>query len=196
MLIEETRQLGAAKDTQALPLLISLLNDDDQELVWMAARSIANIGSRRATRPLLRCARATSKVHARLGVIYALKMLEDKRAVSYLIQILGDQNEHEVLRDEAADALSAFPSARTLSALVRASTDKSAAVRLSVAYSLGSFREEAAEEVLQALLHDESRPTGGRTVAEQAAESLAILRGRQLPGRKKRNPTSSKPMPV
>src|SRR5438105_4662259 len=64
----------------AVPDLISMLNENQSDLSWASAQALWQIGSRRATRPLISVVRTSRDQSTREAATYALGMLGDSRA--------------------------------------------------------------------------------------------------------------------
>lgn len=73
-------------------------------------------------------------------VAFALGQMQAVGAVGTLTQILNDDNEHSMVRHEAAEALGAIASDECLEALEIASTDESQVVRETAVLALQRFR--------------------------------------------------------
>ncbi len=174
--IKAVRLLDQHRVREAIRVLVPLVANEDDVLAVTATSAITNINSRTATRLLLRTLNRNSRTEAVLRTIYALRMLCDRRALPYLISILNDETRPAPIRDEAAEAMAVFPSKQALKALIRASNDPSPCVRLSVAYSLGCFKNKESADILQKLAHDHNQVYGGRTVSEQACDSLLAIK--------------------
>ncbi len=166
-----------------LPFLLNLMDCGQPDFVWHAAMAIGHRGNNKATMPLLDFLRRSDNLDSRRDVIYALRCLQDPRAVSDLLRILGDQREHPILRDWAAEALSVFIKKlrdRIVPALIEALNDPFPGVRWTAAWALAQSGDKRAIPALQARLGDKDAPPGNTTVGEEAREALARLRSKLL----------------
>jgi HEAT repeat protein len=179
--------MGTRKGTEHLPrgALLSSINEavrelksDDSQASFEAARRLADLGSKAATRSVIEIARRGPNEHSRRFAIYVLRSLEDKRSEGVMARILSSQSEPDGVRDEAAEALSVFVengSPVALRALLSAQRDPSPAVRLSVAYSLGCSNSLHARNALMEMVNDRTVPEGAlQSVGEMAREALSF----------------------
>jgi HEAT repeat protein len=174
-LYRSRRELLDRIDTEVLEL-----EGSDSQVSFNAARRLADLGSRAATRSLMDVVRRASHDHSKRFALYALRRLRDKRALAMIARILMDRRYSDAVRDEAAEALSVFVekgSEKALAAFLLCQHDESPAVRYSVAYSLGFSKDVSSRNALRQMLSDDVVPLGGlESVGSMAKESLA---GRQ-----------------
>ncbi len=160
-------------------VLLERLKSSDEQASFDAARQIAELNSRAATRTIMRVAKTAAHVHSRRFAIFVLRRLSDRRSVRLLSSLLGSQEEPEGIRDEAAEALSVFAEKRSrlaTEALLSARGDASAAVRFSVAYSLGFCNDSRCRRALLDLQRDNAVTQSANTsVGEMARQSLENL---------------------
>ena len=159
---------------------VATLEEGDSQTAFDAARRLVNLGSKTATRLLMRTAVHGRQMHSRKFAIFALRLLEDPRSLRTLISLLGNGNP-EVVRDEAAEALAPFVRryAKTVVIpLLSACRDPAASVRWSAAYSLGYSNDARAIPVLESLLADNEAPPGNTPVKDEALEALQEVRAR------------------
>ncbi len=107
--------------------------------------------------------------HARLEAIKALAAAKDPRALQYLIDALGHDDDTQV-RSRAALSLSNFPDDRSAEALAGALEDEKSMVRQAAAAALGHMGERRAVPFLVQLLQDPA--AGVRTCAAFALRNL------------------------
>jgi len=159
---------------------VATLEEGDPQTAFDAARRLVNLGSKTATRLLMRTAVHGRQVHSRKFAIFALRFLEDPRSLRTLISLLNSGNP-EVVRDEAAEALAPFVrryAKAVVIPLLSACRDPAASVRWSAAYSLGYSNDARAIPVLESLLADNEAPPGNTPVKDEALEALQEVRAR------------------
>jgi HEAT repeat protein len=156
---------------------VAELKSNDSQVSFNAARRLADLDSKAATRSVLQVARGGPNEHSRRFAVYVLRCLADGRSEKMLVDLLGSQTEPDSLRDEAAEALSVFVekgSFLALKALLAAQHDRSPAVRLSVAYSLGPSKSPAAKKALREMANDNVVPEGAlQSIGDMAREALS-----------------------
>ena len=118
--------------------------------------------------------RTSGALPGRAAAIYALGLLNDRRAVQLLGRVLSDRGEPEGIRDLAADALGGVPAGkRAIKALLANHNDGSDKIRFTVVNALGNFLPvPAVENALRAHLHDSGRYPGRPTIGELARSFL------------------------
>lgn len=84
------------------------LKSDDPQVSFDAARRLADLDSKAATRSVLEVAKGGPNEHSRRFAVYVLRSLADKRSEKAIVDLLGSQAEPDSVRDEAAEALSVF----------------------------------------------------------------------------------------
>ncbi len=99
------KALGSFKDTRAIDILVSLLEDETSESRCSAAEALGTIGDSSALTPLA-AALKDDVVDVRESAIHALAKLDDERAIWPLVPMLHDEN-HDV-RESAAEALASI----------------------------------------------------------------------------------------
>jgi len=80
--------LARLGDERAVPVLLLLLEDEIPDLRAAAAKSLGELASKQAVRPLIATMLGDKDVEVRKSAAYALGLLRDKRAVKPLISIL------------------------------------------------------------------------------------------------------------
>jgi HEAT repeat protein len=145
-------------------------------LIWESLVALGVIGSRTATRPLLRLARASDSRIRRQAAVFALGLLNDKRGRSTLIKVLLDTKEGTKIRGLAAEALGLLPAKRgTTMVLVEMLQDPSAEVRYSALCALGALRANSALGSIESLLGDTAVVDGEMSVGDRAASVMADM---------------------
>jgi HEAT repeat protein len=96
---------GFLRMNAAIPIMIELASNEITGVAWGAAHALALIGSRIATRPLMRIVQQSVCESNRNAAINALGQLHDGRAEGLLCKVLTDQTESENTRTFAACAL-------------------------------------------------------------------------------------------
>ncbi|NQT54453.1 HEAT repeat domain-containing protein, partial [bacterium] len=141
--------LGLAKAEQAVPGLIPLLDDPDEDAQWKATVALSNIGTPAA--PALIEALAVEKERSRWKAETALKMIAAD-AVPALADALKDRRAR--IRQSAAFLLGEIKDARSLPALAAALGDKDHDTRWKAATSLTKFGAQATDVIAKTLASD------------------------------------------
>jgi len=167
--------LGFLKAHKAVPALIKAADDDNPQVSCQAILSLSVLGSRRATRPLMRIVRHSANEEVRNMAVLCLGQLCDKRAETLVCNLLA-RAESEATRSYAAQALSRLShSEQSFQAVLKALSDVHALVRWTAAAALGSIGDRRAVGPLRSALSDrEVIPTlpAEETVAEAAKRAL------------------------
>jgi HEAT repeat protein len=132
----------------------------------LAATALASIGSR--AYDTVRGALTHDVWIARRNAAWTLGALEDRRAVSALIEALTDREAG--VREQAAWALGALDDSAAVDALVRALQDADARVRHQAAWALGAIDDATAVDALVGALTD-----AAANVRSQAAWALGAI---------------------
>jgi HEAT repeat protein len=148
----------------AVEPLIKALGDEDDDVRWLAADALGEIGDERAVEPLIKALR-DDNVHC---AAEALGNIGDVRAVEPLIKALEDEEWR--VRYYAARALIIIMDARAVEPLIGALEDETWAVRGNAAYALGEIGDARAVEPLIKVLGDESDEV--RDAAKEALKKL------------------------
>jgi HEAT repeat protein len=169
-----TARLSRAEVSKLIQANINRLQNGDEQTAFEAARDIGGLGSKIATRPLIRTARNARHAHGRVFAIFALRQLHDRRALNVFIEC-SRSGRTPAIRDEAVEALGWFISknkVRALKAALAACRDESAEVRWTAAFVLANSSAEVADRELRRLLGDAEHPQGRSAVQDVALESL------------------------
>jgi HEAT repeat protein len=170
--------LAKCARTSVLALINIGLKEEDNILVWTAFAAVGTIGSRKATRPLMHLVRTMKSSFKRQGVIFALGMLQDKRARSLLERVLADLREDSKTRGLAAEALGLLrPKEASVKFLIRALEDPSAEVRYSALCALGALRSRYALLAVKRMLEDHAIVDGDKTIAYYASVVTRDIEG-------------------
>ncbi len=176
------------KPADGIPFHLSVFISNDFELVKRSSLALGYLGSKTATRPLLKILRHSPSWQSRMFAAATLMELRDKRAVLPLIAVAENVAEDEHVRDEAAEALSVFvrkQPERVTPTLLRLVDDASAWVRWSVVFSLGHASDARVIPALERLSRDETILPGGQVcIGADAIEALDHVR--HMLGRRKR----------
>ena len=147
--------------SELVPELTKQLFSTDDQLVSVCATSLGQIGSKRATRQLLRCLSTESQPQIQKVLINSLGLIADRRAISALCRILDRRANDASVRAEAAEALSAFVrDADTICPfLISAMREPTPIVQFFAIFSIGTLRCKSALPLLQPLVFNTSIET-------------------------------------
>lgn len=172
--------LGFLRPPGTVPVLIEVANDKSPRLASASISALSVIGSRRATRPLMRIVRQATTEEIRNVAVSCLGRLGDKRAESLVCSLLADSMP-DTTRAYAAQALSGLATReQSFKALVNALVDRSPIVRWTAAVSLGNLGDARAAAPLRAATMDDSVVSelpDKETVGEAAKRALDQLGG-------------------
>jgi HEAT repeat protein len=130
------RIVGEFKNTEAIPVLIELIqNDDDEELRSMASVALGQLGGK----AILSLSQLLEDEDTRLLATQALSYIRNKETIFPLLSV-ADCSEVAV-RLAAIEALSSFHDQRITPVLLRALDDNSAQVRRLAVQGLGFRRD-------------------------------------------------------
>jgi len=199
--------LGCLGSQRAVDLLIKVLRtDEDQRVQQSAARALGQIGDERAIRPLIAFI-TQNMVHlaageaiaqfgtpalqalleelehgyyqplARQSLVKALGYFRQEEALTRLLAVLTDEDEHPLVRSGAAQSLGIQRDQRASKPLMALlESDEPSSLRASCALALGAIGDQQAATVLQKLLQDGdtilSRENGLRKAVELAIRLL------------------------
>ncbi len=142
--------LGQWDDERAVPLLLSLLVDENWQVRWRAAEALAKHSDKRAVEPLLATLR-DEKILVRCRAIDALGNSGDERAIDPLLRQFADKERQ--IRIAATAALRSFHRPEIVQAFLKALTDDPVReVRTQVASAFAQWRETQAIQPLLAAL--------------------------------------------
>jgi HEAT repeat protein len=154
-------------------VLLTAFNDQDLQLSWEAAKSLALLKSKRALRPLIAALYGDGDQNRRQAAAYALGWLGDKRAVEALIDALSDAGEAAAVRGQAAESLGNLRDTRALSPLIAALKDESVEVRFWSAFALGQLGNQKALPALRRLARsDKAFLRGWWEVRKEASDAI------------------------
>lgn len=174
--------VAGLKPADIIPFHLAVFVSNDFELVKRSSLALGYLGSKSATRPLLKILRNSPSWQSRMFAAATLMELGDKWAVLPLIAVAENVAEDQRVRDEAAEALSVFVRKqpdRVIPALLRLVDDASAWVRWSVAFSLGHASDARAVPALERLSRDATILPGGQVcIGVDATEALGHVRQR------------------
>jgi HEAT repeat protein len=167
--------LGQLRNKRTVHALLNAFNDSDPSLFWEAAKSLGQIGSKRATHPLILILLKDTNPEKRAAAAYALGNLRDKRALHLLLKKLADENENIRVREHVAEALAYIKDESAVPPLIDALRDSIAEVRFWSAFALGEIGDNRALTELKIIADTDKSvlPRLGR-VSKEA--SLAIER--------------------
>ncbi|MFN2481253.1 MAG: M56 family metallopeptidase, partial [Pyrinomonadaceae bacterium] len=137
--IGELTNMREGERAEAVPQLIPLLSDSDEWVRMAAARSLGEIGDRRAADKLI-AALADGAWRARRVAAWALSELKDERAVDVLCRVLVSDAQAEV-RQTAATALGEIKSQRALAHLRQALNDAEPRVRERAGWAISEIED-------------------------------------------------------
>jgi HEAT repeat protein len=153
---EETRAEKAAQEiaslqTDAIPVLQSLLNSPDEDTRWWATRTLGAIPDRKVTPLLLRALRDSTE-SVRYCAAVALREQPDATAIPSLISVLG--NRDAIFSRLAADALAAIgtPATPALIAVFENGSHTEVIYAVRALSQIGDYR--AIPALFKALDHD------------------------------------------
>jgi HEAT repeat protein len=180
-------EIGRQRSRSALPALIEIVSSgEEREPLFSALAAIGMIGSRAATRPLMKVI-ARSPPLKRQCALITLGQLADRRARQLFARTLSDPSELAKTRGIAAEALGLLPPSRqVVKALVSALADPSAEVRYSALCGAEALRCRECLPALRALLGDRVVVEGAHTLADQAANAVRIIEEYRAPRTVKR----------
>lgn len=171
------KALGEIGDAGAVPALIGRLDDPNFNNQEDAAAALAKIGDMRAVRPLAAMLRAPNKHYqARQAAAKALIALGDARAISDLLDALGDPDEQT--RSLSLKVMGSIGDGRCVPAAIAALHDPSSNVRWGAVETLGSLRDARAVEALLDLLTHAGLEAGGPS-RECIVEALGKINDRR-----------------
>ena len=162
--------LAQTGSIDSLPPLLNVLAGPDEPLAFGIANTLGSLGSRKATRPLLRIAKRGNAGPGRAAAIYPLGLLDDPRAIQLLGLILCRKDEQEEIRVMAADTLGITFHKRSLKPLLANHNESSEKIRFTVINSLGNHRGRSPvlRDVFRSHLDDPGSFPGRPTIGELA----------------------------
>jgi hypothetical protein len=155
-----------------IPTVIQVLREaPTSNLSLQAGKTLAAIGSRRATRPLLGLIRSSIADHVTFSCVYALWSLRDRRAEATLRWVVANETLAARTRGLAAEILGLFQRSQPL--LVSYATHPIADIRCGALFGVAASRKGA--DCLSGffhLLHDDSTTSSGERVRDLAARII------------------------
>jgi hypothetical protein len=140
-------------NTETLPALVRILNNEDESVRISAIEALGEIGSQEALEALVKILNDQNP-NIRSKVAEALGKIGSESAAASLISSLSDQEAN--VRSKAAEALGKIGSESAVNHLMRTLNDKNISVRASAAKALGELRSLSelhdTEEEIQQLL--------------------------------------------
>jgi len=169
--------LGEIPSRASVLMLLAMgTTEEEPLLIWHSLAAVGAIGSRRATRPLMRLIKTTRSWFRRQAAVFALGQLSDQRAEPLLSRVLQNTKEVAKTRGFAAEALGLLDLApQTQKALIAALQDESAEVRYSALCGIGAQRNRSALPAVKSLLADRTVVDGTNTIADRAASVVETL---------------------
>lgn len=144
--------LGNLKDPRAVPILLPLLDDENELVAHYAALALGKTGCSQAVEPLLQVLRDGGPGR-RINAITALEGLGTRQAVPAIIEALFARDNE--VREAAARALQFIPDERAWKPLSYLLKDPSYRIRILSAYALAYINPDQALPVLRRMLRDE-----------------------------------------
>ena len=170
--------LGNIGDTDAVPDLLTKLNNPDHDARYEVAIALGRIGDRRAVGPLLdifnRNPDGVEGYNALSGLVLLLKQSNPAQLESLAIKAL--RSNESAQRMEAANALRDIATFASVPALISALHDSEDSVHANAAIALGRTHDNRAVEPLGQAMED-----SGDQVAPNAFDSLVALSRSNLP---------------
>lgn len=137
-----------------------------------AAKVLSALASRRATKPLLRILRETSKEHVAFACVYALWFLHDRRSDRTLRWVVSQPRFEASTRGMAAEALGMFPKA--LPFLLGLADHPIPDVRVGALFGVGIITADAEiRNRFRPLLNDHAMICGGQRASDLAERFFA-----------------------
>ena len=172
--------LGRLRNKRDVDVLLSAFDEQDMQLSWEAAKSLALVKSKRALKPLIVALSEAKDRNKRQAAAYALGSLCDKRAVEPLIKTLTNTLEDATVRGQAAESLGNSRDRRAVGPLIAPLKDASTEVRFWSAFALGQLGDRRAlKELTRLAATDRSILDGWWEVSKEASDAIACIRGEE-----------------
>lgn len=164
--------VAAYPDRAHIPALLHILRNAQQPgLSLQAAKALAAIGSRRATKPMLGIIRHAHADHLVFSCVYALWSLRDGRSERTLRGVVNNPEWETKTRGLAAEVLGMFPRSHTF--LLNQHQHPIPDIRCGALYGAAVHaRDPLVLEIFQELLHDNAKTSNGERVSDLAAQVL------------------------
>ncbi len=127
---------------KAIPPLLAVLNDEDSDVQFWSATTLAKFKNRETVEPLLEALLQAQSSEARWGFIGALGDIGDQRAVPSILLFLHDA--HRFVRLTAAEALGQLGDRQAIDPLIQSLDDEDGGVRAWSADALGKIGDPKA----------------------------------------------------
>jgi HEAT repeat protein len=160
--------LGEVRSDEAIPGLLTIIEDLEWEVLWRVAEALGKIGSNSAIPGLLKLVE-DSDWDVRSSAADALGKIGSDSAIPGLLTLVKDSS-HDV-RSSAANALAKIGSEGAIQALLNLVEHSKSDVRISAAYALGKIGSEVVIPGLLKLLAEHS----DYNVRSSAAYALAKI---------------------
>ena len=162
--------LGEIKDTAAVPVIITVLDDKRMTMRYTAAKALGSIGDNRATPDLIKLLK-DSEGQVRLFTAEALGKIKDRAASKPLAAIVTDDPEDKV-KMQALKALDSIAAKDEYPTVIKALSDATPDIRGYAAELLASWQvEEALPEIVKMLKDDRAN-----TVRASCANAVGIYK--------------------
>jgi len=95
-------------DNEALTILHTMLKDSEREVRWHAAASLSKIKNKLSSEHLLNAYKKENDLSAKSIYIYALGQIKDDKNISFLENILNNENENPNIKASSIQALASY----------------------------------------------------------------------------------------
>ena len=146
------RSLGKSKDTRAVDVLLSAMEDDDANIRNQAGLSLSELGEAAQSRLIEILLDPKQKASVRGTATWALANLSTPDSIQALMDVVNDTNED--VRFQAIDGLGVPGLTLAVDPLIRALQDKSSEIRWVAAGALGRIGDSQAVKPLLIALND------------------------------------------
>ena len=164
--IRAIRRLARSNDKEAVPLLIEMLDDSDEEVLEYTCRALGKTKDERVVLPLIKFIQNTKSNEEYIdSAILALGHVADERAVDLLIEMLGNSER----RLSSAKALGTMRTEKSLEALIGVLQSENAEERniaISGLYRNIKYEDKYYEKVLEICSDIERRTTEASTLLD------------------------------
>ncbi|PKK88535.1 MAG: hypothetical protein CVV64_18450 [Candidatus Wallbacteria bacterium HGW-Wallbacteria-1] len=166
--------LGQSSNEKSMKALLDAFDQEsDASIVWEIAKSICN----------LRCKEPFQFFRVRLlnsplplkraASAFVLGQLNDAEASDFLIKVLDNKSEVDLVRSHAAEALGLIKDLNAFDSLMSALSDNSVSVRFWSTFALGELRDSRALPRLRAVAEEDSSSLDGWwSISEEALDAI------------------------